>query len=67
MFLALLRLAVIALLAVMIAELMLSLNRTGLPTVVVVVDDSASMGIADRYEGKVREKIARSIEAGRSG
>ncbi len=56
-FLATLRLAVIALLGVMIAEFMLSLKRTGLPTVVVVVDDSASMGISDRYEGKTLDKI----------
>lgn len=45
-----LRLATIALVVAMIAEVTLSLRRTGLPTVVVLVDDSASMGIADRYD-----------------
>ncbi len=40
----------IALVVAMIAEVTLSLRRTGLPTVVVLVDDSASMGIADRYD-----------------
>ena len=46
------RLTLIALVVLMIAEFMLSLRRTGLPTVVVVVDDSASMGIVDRYDDK---------------
>ncbi len=60
--LAALRLAVIALVGVMLAEVMLSLKRTGLPTVVVVVDDSASMGINDRYEGKVLDKINEQLK-----
>jgi von Willebrand factor type A domain len=48
--LAVIRLATIALVVLMIAEITLSLRRTGLPTVVVLIDDSASMGIADRYD-----------------
>lgn len=45
---ALLRLGAIAIVLFMIAEWLLTLNRTGLPYVVLLVDDSASMGIADR-------------------
>ena len=41
----------------MLAQFMLSLERTGLPYVVVVVDDSQSMGIEDRYND---DKILRS-------
>ncbi len=43
-----LRLALIGIVLLMIAELTLSLRRTGLPTVAVMVDDSASMGIVDQ-------------------
>ena len=35
----------------------MSLKRTGLPTVAVLVDDSASMGIADRYENTQLEEL----------
>ena len=63
-FLAGVRLAIIALVALMIAELMLSLQRTGLPTVVVMVDDSASMGINDRYSGKTLDKIQQQLKLG---
>jgi hypothetical protein len=47
-----LRLALIAIVVFMIAEFTLSLRRTGLPTVAILVDDSASMGIDDRYDDK---------------
>src|SRR5262245_61579677 len=47
--LAALRLAVIGIVVLMIAEFTLTLRRTGLPSVAVLVDDSASMGIEDRY------------------
>ena len=59
--LALLRIASIAIVLLMIAELMLSLRRTGLPTVAVVVDDSASMGIIDRYGAKTRAALERQL------
>ncbi len=49
MALAAMRLSAIAILLFMIAEFVLSLERTGLPYVIVAVDDSASMGIVDRY------------------
>ncbi|HVW36558.1 MAG TPA: hypothetical protein VHB99_04605, partial [Pirellulales bacterium] len=50
--LAAIRMAVAALVLFMIASFVLSLNRTGLPYVVVALDDSASMGTVDRYHDK---------------
>ena len=50
--LATIRLLLVLLVGLMLAELMISLRRTGLPTVVVLVDDSLSMGIEDRYDDK---------------
>ena len=44
-----LRLSAVALVFLMLAGLTLSLERTGLPHLAVIVDDSGSMGIADRY------------------
>jgi hypothetical protein len=61
--LAVMRLAIVALVVLMIAELTLSLRRTGLPTIVVLVDDSASMGITDRYDDdKLRAALRQRIE-----
>ncbi|HEV3022363.1 MAG TPA: VWA domain-containing protein [Pirellulales bacterium] len=58
------RLALIAIVLFMIAEFSVSLRRTGLPTVAVVVDDSASMGIDDRYDDqKLQSLVASRIEA----
>ena len=56
--LASLRLALVVLLLLMLAGYVLSLSRTGLAYVVVVVDDSASMGTADRYED---DKITKAV------
>ncbi len=50
--LASIRLALAAIVLFMIASFVLSLNRTGLPYVVIIVDDSASMGTADKYDDK---------------
>jgi hypothetical protein len=59
-----LRLAVIAIVVFMLAEFELTLRRTGLPTIAVVVDDSASMGIEDRYEDKkVQALVAARLQA----
>ncbi|MEX2122149.1 MAG: hypothetical protein WD847_21395 [Pirellulales bacterium] len=44
------RLALVGIVLFMVAGFVVSLHRTGLPYVVVIVDDSASMGIADRYD-----------------
>jgi len=48
--LAALRLTALSIVGFMLAEFVLSLERTGLPHVVFLVDDSLSMGIIDRYE-----------------
>lgn len=56
--LATVRLTLVGLLLFMLAEFVLSLNRTGLPYVVVLLDDSASMGTVDRYEDAKLAKAA---------
>ncbi|HXT57240.1 MAG TPA: VWA domain-containing protein [Pirellulales bacterium] len=62
--LAAIRLTVTALVLFMIASFVLSLNRTGLPYVVVALDDSASMGTADRYGDKaLAELVAKRLKA----
>jgi hypothetical protein len=59
-----LRLAVLALAVFMVAEVTLSLRRTGLPSVAVLLDDSASMGIEDRYgDKKFETAVARRLDA----
>ena len=58
------RLVLIAIVIFMIAEFSLSLRRTGLPTIAIVVDDSASMGIEDRYDDKkLHALVAKRIES----
>ena len=54
----LLRLATICLVLAAFSELMLAVDRTGLPLIAVLVDDSASMGFEDRYSAaKTRRRI----------
>ncbi|HWB08068.1 MAG TPA: VWA domain-containing protein [Pirellulales bacterium] len=61
--LAFVRLALVGLLLIMLAGYVLSLSRTGLAYLVVVVDDSASMGTIDRYEDeKAQQAIARQLK-----
>ncbi len=55
--LAAIRLCLVAIVLVMIAQVALSLKRTGLPYVAVLVDDSGSMTIVDRYDDKRRAKL----------
>lgn len=55
--LTLLRLSVLIVTLLVISELTLVVDRTGLPWVVILVDDSASMGLEDRYEDS-SEKLA---------
>jgi hypothetical protein len=63
------RLLLIAMIAFMLAQVMLSLERTGLPYVAVVLDDSGSMGVEDRYDDEtLRMLLSRELhEAGLSG
>ncbi len=58
--LALLRCATIGLVMLMLAEWILGLHRTGLPYVVVLVDDSASMNTVDRIDD---EKFRAALQA----
>jgi hypothetical protein len=55
--LAVVRLTLVALALAMIAQLTLSFQRTGLPYVAVLVDDSLSMTVVDRYEGQISKVI----------
>jgi uncharacterized membrane protein len=55
-----LRLSTIAVVLLFLAELTLTVDRTGLPVIVVMVDDSASMSLEDRYPDK---KLAAQISA----
>src|SRR4051795_1305927 len=50
MTLAALRIALVLLTVFMLSEAVLSVERTGLPYFVVMVDDSASQQVADQYE-----------------
>jgi hypothetical protein len=60
--LACMRLGVLAIVALMIAQVMLLLQRTGLPYVAMLVDDSQSMSIVDRYETDVREALLKQLQ-----
>ncbi|HUT90688.1 MAG TPA: vWA domain-containing protein [Thermoguttaceae bacterium] len=60
--LALIRLALVTLVLLMLAQYALSFQRTGLPYVVVLVDDSLSMTTVDRYDEDLRQKIAARVE-----
>ena len=60
------RLTVVAILCFMIAQVALSLDATGLPYLVIAVDDSASMGIVDRYDDPQINSLAeREVRGGR--
>ena len=53
-----LRLSALAVVLLMLAGLTLSLERTGLPHLAVIIDDSASMGIVDRYSDESLAAVA---------
>ena len=55
--LAVLRLSVVGLVLLMIAQVELVLQRTGLPFVVVIIDDTRSMNTVDRYDEDVRKSL----------
>ena len=54
-------LAIIALVLAMIAQFAFLLQRTGLPYVAVLVDDSLSMTIVDRYEEPLRKLMKERV------
>lgn len=60
--LAILRLTAVLLVFVMLAEPTITLRRTGLPTVVVAVDDSDSMSIEDKLAGKAQKIVRRQLQ-----
>ena len=64
-FLAGLRIALVLLALFMLSEAVLSVERTGLPYFVVMVDDSASQGIVDQYAApearQTSNELARSV------
>ncbi len=62
MALAAVRLALVAIVLAMIAQLAVSFQRTGLPYVAVLVDDSLSMTIVDRYDRKLRTRLIKRIK-----
>ena len=64
--LAAIRLLVLGLVLLMIAQVELSLQRTGLPFVVVIIDDTRSMTTVDHYDEDVRksleDRVARALQ-----
>lgn len=64
--LAFIRIALVGLVLLMLAEWVISMKRTGLPYLVIAIDDSASMRTADVYEdSSLSEHVAEII--GRAG
>jgi hypothetical protein len=55
--LAAIRFALVAIVLLMIAQVSLLLKRTGLPYVAVLVDDSQSMTIVDRYDERIQKVL----------
>jgi hypothetical protein len=66
LFLASVRIALVVLAVFMLSEAVLSVERTGLPYFVVVVDDSASAQVADQFDNP-KEKAAAESFARQSG
>ncbi|MBV8487195.1 MAG: VWA domain-containing protein, partial [Planctomycetaceae bacterium] len=64
-FLAAIRICLLLLLVLMISEAVLSVERTGLPYLTIMVDDSASQEIADQYE-RPETRIALAALAGQA-
>ncbi|MBN2296294.1 MAG: hypothetical protein JXM70_27940 [Pirellulales bacterium] len=60
--LACVRLALLAVVLLMISQLTLALKRTGLPYVAVLVDDSKSMSVVDRYDEALAKDLDQRLE-----
>ena len=60
--LAVVRLSLAALVLLMAAQVTLLLKRTGLPYVALLVNDSQSMSIADRYDDKIQKALEDRIK-----
>ena len=57
------RLCLVALVCLMISQLALSLKRTGLPYVAVVIDVTESMTIVDHYEPQRQEELQQRLDS----
>jgi hypothetical protein len=70
LFLAGMRIALVLLAVFMLSEAVLSVERTGLPYMTILVDDSASQRIADQYENSELkaglEQLAASADSGQA-
>jgi hypothetical protein len=60
--LAAVRLALIGMVLLMIAQVAISLRRTGLPYAALLIDDSQSMTVADRYDDKTLKSLGDRIK-----
>ncbi len=60
--LATVRLTILGLIALMIAQMTLSLKRTGLPYVAVLLDDSQSMTVVDHYPDKLKRVMENRLK-----
>ncbi len=56
------RLMLVAIVLLMISQLTLSLKRTGLPYVAVLIDDSLSMDLVDHYGDRRQKEMAERVE-----
>lgn len=61
MLLAGIRLALVAIVLFMLAQFAVTFSRTGLPYVAVLVDDSLSMTVIDRYDDQIRKTIVERL------
>lgn len=61
-----LRCAVVSLVLLMLAQVSVSVERTGLPLVVVLIDDSASMGLRDAYSADEDRKFVATLAGSNS-
>lgn len=60
-----LRLGAIAVVLYFLTEMMLSVDRTGLPVVTVLIDESASMGLEDQYDDQRVRAVASNLASER--
>lgn len=58
-----LRTGVVLMALFFLCELRLSVDRTGLPTVVLLLDDSLSMGFEDDYKDKTIQRVVKELQA----
>ncbi|NQV25288.1 MAG: VWA domain-containing protein, partial [Rhodopirellula sp.] len=62
-----LRLGVIGIVLIILSEITLVVDRTGLPFIAILLDDSASMGLEDQYSDSLDKAAAKSFVRERGG